>query len=107
QPASAGAIVRNPGDPRYDVQLRSGKTGHVWTGTETVTFTNLDAAPLTDLWIRLWSNGVRGCFAQAIDASVTAGGTQQGDLAQDCTAMHVTLDAPVAQDADGSLTFDV
>jgi hypothetical protein len=106
--ASAGTpILRNPGDPRYDVQLRSGKSGHVWTGTETVTFTNLDAAPLADLWIRLWSNGVVGCSVQAIEATVTAGGTQQGDLAQDCTAMHVTLDAPVAQGADGSLTLDV
>jgi hypothetical protein len=107
-PADAGVpIVRNPGDPRYEVQLRSGKTGHVWTGTETVTFTNLEAAPLADLWIRLWSNGVRGCGAQAIEATLTAGGTQQGDLAQDCTAMHVMLAAPVAQGNDGSLTMDL
>lgn len=107
QPASAGSIVRNPGDPRYEVQLRTGKTGHIWSGTETVTFTNLDAAPLTDLWMRLWSNGVVGCSTQAIDATLTAGGTQEGDLAQDCTAMHVILDAPVAQGADAALTMDV
>ena len=94
---AGGAIVRNPGDPAYEVQLRAGRTGRVWTGTQTVTFTNLEAAPLTDLWIRLWSNGVNGCDAQAIDATLTAGGTQEGGLAQDCTAMHVTLDEPVAQ----------
>ena len=108
EPASAGApIVRNPGYPRYDVHLRAGRLGHVWTGTETVTFTNLDAAPLTDLWIRLWSNGVDGCDAQAIEATLTAGGTQEGGLAQDCTAMHVMLENPVAQGADGVLTMEL
>jgi hypothetical protein len=107
QPAAGTAIVRNPGDPRYVVHLRTGQSGHVWTGTETITFTNLEAAPLADLWIRLWSNGVNGCGAQAIDATLTAGGTQQGALAQDCTAMQVTLAAPVAQGNDGSLTMDV
>jgi hypothetical protein len=106
--ASAGtAIVRNPGDPRYVVHLRSGQSGHVWTGTETITFTNLEAAPLTDLRIRLWSNGVNGCGAQAIDATLTAGGTQEGALTADCTDMLVTLDAPVAQGADGSLSMDL
>ena len=104
---AGGAIVRNPGDPAYEVQLRAGRTGRVWTGTQTVTFTNLEAAPLSDLWIRLWSNGVNGCDAQAIDATLTAGGTQEGGLAQDCTAMHVTLDEPVAQGGDGSLTMDL
>jgi hypothetical protein len=105
--ASAGSIVRNPDHPRYDVRLRSGASGHVWTGSETVTFTNFDASPLTDLWIRLWSNGVAGCSAQAIEATVTAGGTQEGDLAQDCTAMHVVLGAPVPHGDEGSLTMDV
>ena len=107
-PASAGiAVVRNPGDPRYVVRLRSGQNGRVWSGTETVTFTNLEATPLSELWIRLWSNGVNGCGAQAIEATLTAGGTQEGALAQHCTAMHVTLASPVAQGADGSLSMDV
>jgi len=107
-PAAAGeAIVRSPGDPRYDVHLRSGRTGHVWTGTETVTFTNLDASVLTDLWIRVWSNGVVGCSTQAIEVSVTDGGSQTGPLTEDCTAMHVTLDDPIPQGTDGSIAMDV
>jgi Peptidase family M1 domain len=106
--ASAGTeILRNPGEPRYDVHLRAGKTGHVWSGTETVTFTNLDATPLADVWIRLWSNGVAGCSTQAIEATITAGGTQDGPLSGDCTSMHVILDTPVAQGADGSLSMDL
>jgi hypothetical protein len=107
QPAAGATIVRNPDDPRYVVHLRSGPSGHVWTGTETITFTNLEAPPLVDLWIRLWSNGVNGCGAQAIDATLTAGGTQEGALRADCTDMHVTLAAPVAQGNDGSLTMDL
>ena len=108
QPVAAGTpILRNPGDPRYDVQLRTGPTGHLWLGTETVTFTNRDAAPLTDLWIRLWSNGVGGCAEMAIQATLTTGGTQQGSLAQGCTAMHVLLDDPVPPGADGSLSMDL
>jgi hypothetical protein len=107
-PAAAGAqVVRTPGAPAYQVHLRSNPTGHVWSGTETITFTNVDAAPLTDLWIRLWSNGVAGCASQAIEATLTAGGAQDGVLTQDCTAMHVHLDAPVAPAAEGSLAMDV
>ena len=35
--ASGGTpIVRNPGEPSYDVELRGGRIGHVWAGTETV-----------------------------------------------------------------------
>ncbi|MDP9327992.1 MAG: M1 family metallopeptidase [Actinomycetota bacterium] len=105
--AAAVAIVRNPGNPGYDVHLRTGRLGHAWTGSETVTFTNVGAVPLADLWIRLWSNGVVGCSALAIEATLTAGGTQEGGLAQDCTALHVTLDDPVASGADGSLAMDL
>ena len=105
--ATAAAIVRNPGNPRYDVHLRTGRLGHVWSGSETVTFTNVGTLPLADLWIRLWSNGVTGCSPLAIEATLTAGGIQEGELAQRCTAMHVTLDDPVASGADGSLTMDL
>ena len=108
QPVSAGApIVRNPGEPRYDVQLRTGRSGHVWVGTETITFTNVAATPLGDLWLRLWSNGVEGCDPQAIEATVTAGGTQEGALPDPCTSMHIILDEEVPPGADGTLAMDL
>ena len=46
--AHAGvAVVRNPGDPAYVTTLRTGGKGHTWVGTHAISFTNLDAAPLT------------------------------------------------------------
>jgi hypothetical protein len=106
-PARAGVpIVRNPGEPSYDVELRGGRVGHTWVGAETVTFRNLDAAPLTDLYLRLWSNGVQGCSPLAIVVSNLDGGSA-GALQQACTVLPVTLDTPVASGALGSLQMDV
>ena len=59
-PSSAGpttpAIVRNPGGPSYVVSLRGNASGHNWRGRESISFTNLEAAPLSTIWLRLWSN---------------------------------------------------
>lgn len=95
-PARADAVIRNPGDPSYAVSLRGGASGHDWRGTERVSFTNLDAGPLSTIWLRLWSNGVRGCRAQAIFVTDVTGGTA-GALSRNCTALPVDLDAPLLQ----------
>ena len=64
--ARATTIIRNPGSPAYVVSLRGDALGHSWRGKESITFTNLEADPLSTIWLRLWSNGVKGCGARAI-----------------------------------------
>src|SRR2546428_712616 len=75
-PVHAEAVVRNPGDPAYDVSLRADATGRTWIGTEQITFTNLDPSPLPLIWLRLWSNGVLGCGANSIVVTGMSGGTE-------------------------------
>jgi hypothetical protein len=94
-PARAGDVMRTPGDPVYAVRLRGGATGRAWRGTETITFTNLDASPMTTIYLRLWSNGVLGCDAGAIVVSDVEGGTA-GPQTRRCTVLPVALDAPLA-----------
>jgi hypothetical protein len=102
----ATAVIRNPGAPSYVVALRGGSRGHVWRGRESITFTNLEAEPLTTIWLRLWSNGVMGCGAQAIVVAEMQGGTA-GDLSQRCTVLPVDLDAPIAQGEEATISMRV
>ena len=67
--------VRNPGDPYYEARLRAGQGGRVWTGRINISFTNLEAAPLGTIYLRLWSNGVDGCDADAIEIWDLTGGS--------------------------------
>ena len=105
-PATAAAIVRNPGDPHYVTELSTGGRGRVWTGTHRIAFTNLDAAPLGTIYLRLWSNGVLGCAAGSIQISNLQGGTA-GATTERCTAVEVTLDAPLAQGARTAISMDL
>ncbi len=105
-PARADAIVRNPGRPSYVVSLRGGPLGHAWRGTERIAFTNMEAQPLSTIWLRLWSNGVNGCGVQAIAVSRMTGGTT-GDLSRNCTAVPVTLHTPLAQGERGTISMRV
>jgi hypothetical protein len=104
--AKADAVVRNPGDPSYSVSLRGGTLGHDWRGTERVSFTNLEAEPLSTIWLRLWSNGVKGCGFQAITVTDVKGGTI-GDLSRDCTALPVELPAPLEMGERATITMHV
>ena len=110
QPPGASATatpVRSPGDPTYVVHLVSGTLGHVWVGSETVSFTNLRPAPLSTIYLRLWSNGVQGCMTpSAIEISQVVGGTAQAPTV-DCTVVRVDLDTPVAQGGRGSIGLHV
>jgi Peptidase family M1 domain len=103
-PASAVPIVRNPGDPHYRTELSTGGQGHVWRGTHRITFTNLEPEPLATIYLRLWSNGVLGCPAGSIQISNLQGGTIAATT-QRCTAVEVTLDAPLAQGAQASISM--
>ena len=90
----------------YVVDLASSSRARDWDGTQTVTIRNNDSAPLDLVWFRLWANGVTGCSDPAVEAVVTAGGTQT-DLAEQCTALEVTLDAPIAPGSTGDVTMDL
>lgn len=105
-PAHAGTIVRNPGNPEYVVSLRGDSTGRVWTGTEQITFTNLDSAPLSTIYLRLWSNGVLGCSANSIVVTGLSGGTT-GPLALNCTELPVTLDTPLAPNGYATISMHI
>lgn len=99
-------MVRNPGDPYYVVHLRASEGGRVWTGRAAVSFTNLEAAPLGRVYLRLWSNGVDGCATHAIEIGGMAGGTM-GTAALRCTEVPVTLDHPLAQGERATLTMSL
>jgi hypothetical protein len=105
--AIATPIVRNPGDPSYVVSLRTGGQGHVWTGTESVSFTNADATPLPTMYLRLWSNGVLRC--DGIRRSITVSNIQGGTASEalDCTELKVDLDTPLAPGARTTLTMNL
>jgi Peptidase family M1 domain len=96
--------VRNPGEPSYRVRLATGPAGRVWRGTQRISFTNLDADPLSLIYLRLWSNGVEGCRAHAIVVTEVEGGTP-GDPSERCTVLPIELDAPVASGERATVGF--
>lgn len=106
-PAGAGApVVRTPAGASYDFHLRAGPTGKSWTGDGSISFTNVGVVPLTEVYLRVWSNGVLGCGANSIVVSNLAGGTLT-DERLDCTELEVTLDDPLAMGESTAITFDL
>ncbi len=74
-PASGGTpVVRTPGNAIHRVTLRADATGRTWRGHGSIGFANLGAGPLSVLFLRVWSNGVRGCGERAITVSELTGG---------------------------------
>lgn len=100
------SVIRNPGTPSYTVSLRGDSLGHAWRGRESITFTNLETDPLTTIWLRVWSNGVKGCGVRAITVTEMRGGIA-GDLSRRCTAFPVDLDAPLAQGGEATISMRV
>jgi hypothetical protein len=90
----------------YTASLSSSAHARDWDGSETVTIRNNGAQPLDAVWFRLWANGVTGCSDAAVTADVTAGGVAS-DLSVGCTALEVTLDAPIAPGASADVTMDL
>jgi hypothetical protein len=101
----ATPTVRTPDDIGYTVSLASDSTGATWTGTERVTFTNVAASPLSEVYLRLWDNYHGSCpTTQPVQISNLTGGTL-GALEVGCTAVKVTLPSALAQGASATLTF--
>ncbi|MCW2864695.1 MAG: metallopeptidase [Actinoallomurus sp.] len=98
--------TRTPAAPSYAVSLTSDTSGGTWTGHESVSFTNAAATPLTEVYLRLWDNYHGSCPSTPITVSNVTGGTA-GTLQVGCTALKITLPAPLAQGASGSVGFDL
>jgi hypothetical protein len=104
-PATAtGEVVRNPGYPFYEARLRATQGGRVWTGRIDISFTNLEAQDLELIYLRLWSNGVDGCAADAIEIWDLTGGSM-GTPALNCTEVPVTLAKALAEGERATLSM--
>ena len=98
--------TRTPATPAYTISLTSNATGGAWTGHESVTFSNASAVPLTEVYLRLWDNAHGSCPTTPVTVSNVTGGTGSA-LTVGCTALQITLPAPLAQGASGSIGFDL
>ncbi|MEH0447495.1 M1 family aminopeptidase [Streptomyces sp. B21-102] len=98
--------ARTPAAPSYTVSLTSDTAGTVWTGHESATFTNASATALTEVYLRLWDNYHGTCAAMPITVGNVTGGTA-GALSVGCTALQITLAAPLAQGQSATIGFDL
>jgi hypothetical protein len=105
-PAAADPVLLGPVEPSYVIELATGERGRVWTGTEGISFVNASSEPLDLVYLRLWSNGEVTCAEPGIVVSNVTGGTA-GALEKRCTALPITLDAPVPPGGVGQLSMDL
>ncbi|MFF2819342.1 M1 family aminopeptidase [Kitasatospora cineracea] len=105
-PPPATDATRTPAPAGYTVALSSDASGATWTGHQSIAFGNPSATPLTEVYLRLWDNAHGSCPSTPVTVSNLTGGTA-GALSADCTALKVTLPAPLGQGQSGSLGFDL
>ncbi|MFJ1753466.1 M1 family aminopeptidase [Kitasatospora sp. NPDC088134] len=98
--------TRTPAPTGYTVNLSSDSSGSTWTGHQSIGFSNPSATPLTEVYLRLWDNAHGTCPTTPVTVSNLTGGTA-GALSVSCTALKVTLPAPLAQGQSGSVGFDL
>ena len=98
--------TRTPINPSYTVNLTSNASGTTWTGHQSASFTNAAATPLSEVYLRLWDNAHGTCPTTPITVSAVTGGTA-APLEVDCTAMKITLPAPLAQGQSGTIGFNL
>ncbi|OIJ62768.1 M1 family aminopeptidase [Streptomyces mangrovisoli] len=98
--------TRTPASPSYTVSLTSNTSGTVWTGHESVTFTNASSTALSEVYLRLWDNYHGTCSAMPITVTNVTGGTA-GSLSVSCTALQVSLSSPLAQGQSTTIGFDL
>ncbi|MEU9047117.1 MULTISPECIES: M1 family aminopeptidase [unclassified Kitasatospora] len=105
-PPQPGDPTRTPAAPGYTVSLTSDASGGSWTGHEGVSFTNASPTPLTEVYLRLWDNAHGSCPSTPITVTNVTGGTPS-PLTVNCTALKITLPAPLAQGQSGTVGFDL
>ncbi|MER5939477.1 M1 family metallopeptidase [Streptomyces sp. NPDC001928] len=106
----AGTEAATPDRPRYDVTLRANADGSRWTGRQRVSFRNSSARPLSEVYVRLWGNGVDKCGTTgtppAVEVSKVRGGTAARPSVN-CTALRIALPKPLARGERATISFDV
>ncbi|MFJ1703761.1 M1 family aminopeptidase [Kitasatospora sp. NPDC088346] len=98
--------TRTPATPAYTVDLTSDTAGSTWTGHESVSFTNASPTALTEVYLRLWDNYHGSCPSTPVTVTNVTGGTA-APLSVNCTALKVSLPAPLPQGRSGSIGFDL
>ncbi|MCX5424826.1 M1 family metallopeptidase [Streptomyces sp. NBC_00078] len=98
--------TRTPAAPSYTVSLTSNTSGTVWTGHESATFTNASATALSEVYLRLWDNYHGSCSSMPVTVTNVTGGTA-GSLSVACTALQISLPAPLAQGQSATIGFDL
>jgi hypothetical protein len=104
--AAVADTARTPASPAYTVSLASNTSGSTWTGHETVSFTNAAPTALAEVYLRLWDNAHGTCANPPISVTNLTGGSA-GALTVACTALKVTLPAPLARNATATIGFDL
>lgn len=104
--AAPSDSTRTPVNPAYTVNLTSNTAGDTWTGHQSVSFTNGSATALPEVYLRLWDNYHGSCPTTPITVTNVTGGTPSA-LSVDCTALKITLPAPLAQGQSATVGFDL
>ncbi|HEX8866389.1 MAG TPA: putative Ig domain-containing protein, partial [Lentzea sp.] len=97
--------TRTPISPKYTVSLTSNASGDTWTGHQSVSFTNGAPTALPEVYLRLWDNYHGSCPSTPITVTNVTGGTPSA-LSVNCTALKITLPAPLAQGQSATIGFD-
>ncbi|MFT7868146.1 MULTISPECIES: putative Ig domain-containing protein [Amycolatopsis] len=104
--AAPADSTRTPVNPAYTVNLTSNTAGDTWTGHQSVSFTNGSSTALPEVYLRLWDNYHGACPTTPITVTNVTGGTASA-LSVNCTAMKITLPAPLAQGQSATIGFDL
>ena len=99
---TASATTYGPASQAYAITATATADGRM-TGSETLSFVNAEAAPVSTVWVRLWAN-IGGCAHRRITISALTGGTV-ATTSHGCTAIQVQLDSPVQPQATGTLAL--
>ncbi|MFE2043359.1 M1 family metallopeptidase [Streptomyces sp. NPDC059477] len=98
--------TRTPASAAYTVELAGDSSGGQWSGHERVSFTNVSADPLREVFLRLWGNAHGGCAAPAVTVTHLAGATADG-LHVGCTALRLALPTPLGPGERHTIDFDL
>ncbi|MEW2251079.1 M1 family aminopeptidase [Streptomyces sp. NPDC006975] len=98
--------TRTPAAPSYTVNLSSDTSGTVWSGHESVSFTNASPTALSEVYLRLWDNYHGTCDAMPIRVGNVTGGAT-GALSVNCTALRIDLPSPLNQGQSTTIGFDL
>jgi hypothetical protein len=105
--AQAAAVLTPYRDAvSYRADLTTTGNASTFSGSETIVVHNAGHTPLSQIWLRLWGNGPKGCAQRAVSVTAIQGG-KAGRLIRACTALEITLPAAVQPGASHTLTLAV